>query len=137
MIDPCAMDPYSIRPNPLAKENTMMSVVPVTEKERQRIRQASVAQADAFEAATKKVSREAALALMLSPRGHAVIARLLAIAFWAHERLPDHRQTPSDAADVATIFLSLFADLAYLELEQVFEQEVIDLRLREEAGDAI
>lgn len=114
-----------------------MSVVPITEKERQRIRQASVARADAFEAATKKVSKEAALALMLSPRGQAVMARFLAIAFRAHERLPDHRQTPSDAADVATIFLSLFSGLAYLELEQIFEHEVIDHHLTEGVEGAI
>lgn len=79
-----------------------MSVVAISDEERQRTRQANVARADAFDAATKKVSREAALALMLSPRGQAVMTRFLAIAFWAHERLPDHRQTPSDAADVAT-----------------------------------
>lgn len=108
----------------------MLSMVAISDEELLCIRQASVARADAFEAATKKVSRKAALALMLSPRGQAVMARFLAIAFRAHERLPDHRQTPSDAADVATIFLSLFSDLAYLELEQVFEHEVIDLRLR-------
>lgn len=114
-----------------------MSVMKISDEERQRIRQVSVSRANAFEAATKKVSKEAALARMLSPRGQAVMARFLAIAFWAHERLPNHRQTPSDAADVATIFLSLFSGLAYLELEEVFEHEAIDLRLMEGANGAI
>lgn len=115
----------------------MTSMVAISEEESLCIRQAGAARADAFEAATKKVSREAALALMLSPRGQAVMARFLAIAFWAHERLPQHRRTPSDAADVATIFLSLFRGLALLELGQIFEHEAIDLRLMEGANGAI
>ncbi|HEV2160681.1 MAG TPA: hypothetical protein VGR52_00370 [Stellaceae bacterium] len=105
-------------------------MVEISDEERQSFRQAGAARADAFEAATKKVSREEALELMLSPRGQAVMARFLAIAFWAHEGLPDHRQTPSDAAMVATIFLNLFPGLALLELGQVFEHEAIDLHLR-------
>lgn len=55
VASPSAIDPYPIRPNPWAKEKTMMSMLPITEMERRRIRRASVARADAFEAATKKV----------------------------------------------------------------------------------
>ena len=104
-----------------------MSLMPgISDDEYDRIRQASVARVKAIEAATKKIAPQDALDLMLSPRGLCVMARFLAIALWAHERLPRHRQTPSDAAAVATIFLSLFQPFVWTELQQVFEHAELD-----------
>ena len=110
----------------------MISMLEISDEEHQRIRDASIAQANAIEAAAKKMSPQAALDLMLSPRGLSVMSRFLAIAFWAHDRLPRHRQTPSDAAAVATIFFSLFRCWASSELQQVFEQAGIDRHLKQD-----
>ena len=58
-----------------------MPMVEISDEEHERIREASTAKANAVEAATKKVSPEVALELMLSQRGLSVMARFLAIAF--------------------------------------------------------
>lgn len=99
-----------------------------TTEERAAIRAEAEKLAGEMEASAATLTEEEARSIMQSPRGYFLLARALALAVVANDKLPRRQQAPSDRKDMLSMLLRGFSGLGQILLAQVLEQEIFGRR---------
>lgn len=100
-----------------------------TTEERATIRAEAEKLAREMEASAATLTEEEVQNLIQSPRGYFLLARALALAIVANDKLPRRQQASSDQKDMLSMLLHGFSGLGQILLAEALEQDAVERRM--------